>query len=277
MEFVARLAIWSLFAFGAVLFLIQFVAREVGYWFGRRYAKKVAGEVEGIGTMVGAMLGLLAFVLALTLNFADSRFAERRAGTLAEANAIGTAWLRAVAIDNPHAAEIARELEAYAALRAEFVRAPADPTVIEDINRRTSTMQTQIWGHVAALVRGRADPVNSSLMAAVNDTFDAATAERFAHEFRLPPQLFWLLIGMAVVGMSALGFQLGLKGRPLRLLAVLLTAMWTLVIVDIIDLAAARIGALRTGTAVYDWTISGFAGGVPVPPTPASGTATTPQ
>ena len=35
-----------------------------------------------------------AFVLALTLSFANTRFSERRAGTLAEANAIGTAWLR---------------------------------------------------------------------------------------------------------------------------------------------------------------------------------------
>jgi hypothetical protein len=40
------------------------------------------------------MLGLLAFVLALTLSFANSRFSERIQGTLNEANAIGTAWLR---------------------------------------------------------------------------------------------------------------------------------------------------------------------------------------
>jgi len=49
---------------------------------------------EGVGVLVGSLLGLLAFVLALTLSFASERFNERRLGTLAETNAIGTAWLK---------------------------------------------------------------------------------------------------------------------------------------------------------------------------------------
>jgi hypothetical protein len=53
-----------------------------------------------------------------------------------------------------------------------------------------------------------------------------------------------------------------------RLLVVLLTAMWTLVIVDILDLAAPRIGEFRTGVAVYEWTLQGFKGGVTIPPSP---------
>ena len=44
--------------------------------------------------------------------------------------------------------------------------------------------------------------------------------------------------------------------------------MWTLVIVDILDLASPRIGALRTSAAVYEWTLQGFQGGVPIPPLP---------
>jgi hypothetical protein len=48
----------------------------------------------------------------------------------------------------------------------------------------------------------------------------------------------------------------------------LLTLMWTLVIVDILDLATPRVGALRTGAAVYEWTLQGFQGGVPIPPLP---------
>jgi hypothetical protein len=44
--------------------------------------------------------------------------------------------------------------------------------------------------------------------------------------------------------------------------------MWTVVIVDILDLATPRIGALRTSTAVYEWTLQGFQGGMPIPPLP---------
>ena len=102
MEFLAQLATWSLLAFSLLLFLTQVAAREVGYWLGQRLQR---ARSRGVGLVVGGMLGLLAFVLALTLSFGSSRFNERRQGTLAEANAIGTAWLRAEAIGHPRGAE----------------------------------------------------------------------------------------------------------------------------------------------------------------------------
>jgi hypothetical protein len=261
MGLIAEIVAWSVAAFGFLLFTAQVLAREIGYWLGRRHAASHDGQAEGAGVVLGAMLGLLAFVLALTLSFANTPFTERRAGTLEEANAIGTAWLRAGAIDHPRSAEIARLLEVYARTRADFVQASLDAATTETANRRTSELQAEIWGHLTGLVRERADPVTASLMAAVNETFDASTAERFAYAFTLPSRLFWLLIGMALLGMVALGFQLGLRGNALRVLATLLTAMWTVMIVSILDLAAARVGALRTSAVAYEWTLDGFRGG----------------
>jgi len=260
------LAAWSMTAFGLVLFAAQVAAREIGFAFGRRVGDR--SEREGVGILVGAILGLMAFVLALTLSFANTRAAERRAGALAEANAIGTAWLRASAIEHPRAAEIARLLAEYTTVRADFVRASLDPAAIATINTRTNALQTTIWGHAAGLARERPDPIIVALMAALNDTFDAATAERFAFSLTLPASLVLLLGGMALLAMGALGFQLGLRGNPHRVLAMVLTAVWTLVIVEILDLGAARIGALRTSAVVFDWTLQGFQGGVPIPPLP---------
>jgi hypothetical protein len=53
-----------------------------------------------------------------------------------------------------------------------------------------------------------------------------------------------------------------------RVLVVFLTATWTLVIVDILDLAAPRVGEFRTGVGVYEWTRQGFKGGMTIPPSP---------
>ncbi|MXP63561.1 hypothetical protein E0493_09385 [Roseomonas sp. M0104] len=268
MQFLAAIATWSMPAFAALLLLVQILAREVGYWFGRRTARKQGGEGEGVNVMVGAMLGLLAFVLALTLSFANARFGERRAGTLAEANAIGTAWLRAEAVGGPRASEIMHLLEGYARVRAEFVRAPLDPDIIGAADRQTGELQQKIWEQISALVRERADPVTVSLMSAVNDTFDASTAQRFAYAFTLPGRLVGLLIGLALLSMAALGFQLGLRDNPLRVLGAVLTVMWTVIILSILDLGASRIGALRTSAAVYEWTIDSFqtAPKLPSPP-----------
>lgn len=268
MTILADIAEWSLLAFTLLLFAAQFLVQELGHWVGRRQRTQVEGKMEGVGVVVGGMLALLAFVLALTLSFANSRFAERRAGSLEEANAIGTAWLRAEAVQDPRGRDIAQLLEDYTKLRIEFMQAGRDQSLLDQLNQRTNAMQSKMWGYVAAIVRDQPNPVSTALQASLNDVFDMTTAERFAYDFRLPPQLVLLLLGLTMLSMAALGYQLGLIGKPVRMLVVLLTSMWTLVIVDILDLGAPRLGEFRTGTAVYEWTLQGFKGGVTIPRSP---------
>lgn len=271
MTALAAIANWSVIVFGLLLWVAQMLAHEAGYWVGfRRRARGGDVQAEGVGLVVGGMLGLLAFVLALTLSFANSRFSERVEGTLAEANAIGTAWLRAEAIGHPRGPAIAKLLEEYTRLRRDFVSQGQNQPAIDELNRRTNALQSQIWGHMAAIVREQPNPVSASLMTAINDAFDQATVERFAYYLRLPAPIFWLLLGMTVLGMAALGFQLGVQGRRVHILVALLGIMWTVVIVDILDLASPRIGAFRAGVAAYDWTLQGFKGGLQIPPAPAS-------
>jgi hypothetical protein len=267
MTVLAAIANWSVFAFALLLWPIQMVAHEAGYWFGsRRRARGGEAQAEGVSAVVGGMLSLLAFVLALTLSFANSRFSERVQGTLAEANGIGTAWLRAQAIGHVRGPEIARLLEEYLQVRREYVSEGRDPSAIDELNQHTNALQSKIWGHVAAIVREQPNPVSTSLMAAVNDASDQATAERFACYLRLPSPIFWLLLGMTLLGMAALGFQLGLTGKQVHVMVAFLSIMWTVVIVDILDLASPRIGAFRAGIAVYDWTLQGFKGALQIPP-----------
>ena len=107
MSILIEIARWSLPAFAALLFLLQALAREVGYALGRRGARGDA-PTEGVGVVVTSMLGLLAFVLGLTLAYANTRFQERRQDTLAEAQSIGTSWLRAHAVGQPQGLEDCR-------------------------------------------------------------------------------------------------------------------------------------------------------------------------
>jgi hypothetical protein len=258
MMFLAEILAFSLFAFWLLFFVIQWVAQAIGAWLGRRHTARGAAPAEGVGVVVGGMLGLLAFVLALTLSFATTRFEERRQGTLMEANALGTAWLRAKAIGHPRGEELAKLFEDYTRLRADFIKAPASRDAVRAINDKTSELQNRIWEHVTVIVRERPDAISSSLMAATNEVFDRSTAERFAFSQTMPPQMVWLLMGIAVLSIGALGYQLGMRGLSLPILSVLLIAMWTSVIVVILDLSAPRIGSLRSSAAVYYWTLEGF-------------------
>ncbi|MDQ0319779.1 sterol desaturase/sphingolipid hydroxylase (fatty acid hydroxylase superfamily) [Pararhizobium capsulatum DSM 1112] len=260
MDFLISLAEYSLLAFAALLLLAQLLAHEVGYRFGARNKERATGQTENVGIVVAGMMGLLAFVLALTLSYSNARFSERRQGTLAESNAIGTAWLRANAIGSPDSIEIAKLLEEYAKVREDFVLTGRDPEALAKANADTSALQQTIWQHVTTIVREHPDPISASLMAAVNDTFDTSTSERFATVMRLPAQIFWLLLGVMLLSMAALGYQFGLRGKPVRVMIVVLMIVWTTIIVSILDLAAARVGNFRTDARVYEWTRQGFKG-----------------
>jgi hypothetical protein len=264
MTILSDLAAWSLLAFAAVILLVQVAAREAGLLLGRsRRAQKEKGD-ETTNVLVGSVLGLLAFVLAFNLSIATNRHAERRAASLEEANAIGTAWLQASAIDRPEAAAIAALLERYAAERMAFVLADRNSPVIAESTESTGRLQTEIWDHVAALVRSDSGPVTTSLMNAVNHTFDMTTAMRFAMTYAMPPQIVWLLLLMTMASMGLLGFQFGLSGRHHRVLSVLASVLWTAVIVEVLDIGAPRLGSFRTSVDAYEWTIEGF-GQTPAP------------
>lgn len=264
MTFLADLAAFSLLAFAALFLGAQILAREFGDLLGRRRAARKETADEGIGVLTGSILGLLAFVLAFNLSIATARHSERRLASLEEANAIGTSWLQARAIDSPQAAAIARILEDYAAERIVFVRADRHSPVIAESLARTAAMQTQIWGHVTVLVRDMPGPVAASLMNAVNHTFDMTTAMRFAMAYAMPPQLVLLLLGLSSIGMGVLGYQFGLTGRHHRVLCLLASALWTAVVVEIFDIGSPRLGSFRTDTHAYEWTIAGF-GDIPLP------------
>ena len=266
MSVLASIAEFSLLAFGLLLLAVQLGAHVLGYRLGRRRSEHA--QPENVGVVVGGMIALLAFVLALTLSFASARYSERRAGTLAEANAIGTAWLRAEALGGKRGEQIARLLEQYTKVREDFARTGRVRERISELNQQTNALQSTIWGHMAAIIREQPGPVSVSLMTALNDTFDTGMTERFAIESGLPSQIFWLLIILTLVSTVSLGYQLGIKGKAQPVLVLLLCAMWTLVMVNILDLASARLGNFRTDTSPYDWTLRGFKGGVTIPQLP---------
>lgn len=262
MSLLTEIARFSMLAFGALLLALQLGAKELGYALGRRRAR-AEDPPDSVGVVVTSMLGLLAFVLGLSLAYANTRFQERREVTLTEAQSLGTSWLRAQAVGEERGAEIARMLEDYARLRLEFVRA-ADEASVEAANRRTDEMQAAIWMRLRAVTGERRDPVAAALMISLNETFDLATAQRYAFLSGPSAQLLFLLLFMAMMSMGGLGYQFGLRGRPLRALTLLLLGMWTAVLVVIIDLGAPRLGRILTDPAPLLWTIESF--GAPAGP-----------
>src|SRR5262245_745749 len=102
--------LWGLYL-GTVL--IVFLSVESGRRLGKRRQHSDAAKDPSVGAMVGATLGLLAFMLAFTFGMASTRFEARRQVLLEEANAIGTAYLRAELLPQMQRTAIRKLLREY--------------------------------------------------------------------------------------------------------------------------------------------------------------------
>ena len=78
-----------------VIFAVVAGACVVGAAVGRYLRRHTDVLREPIGVLQAALLGLVGLILAFGLCLAVGRYEDRRAAVVAEANAIGTTYLRA--------------------------------------------------------------------------------------------------------------------------------------------------------------------------------------
>src|SRR5688572_21496365 len=96
-------------------FVVFMLAVEGGYAIGSSgWGGASDDRMTGhVATLVGAVLALLGLLLAFSFSIVDSRFSARKALVLDEANAIGTSYLRAKILPDPHATRVRSLLRQY--------------------------------------------------------------------------------------------------------------------------------------------------------------------
>ena len=211
------LPLWGVF--GATLLMVL-VSVEAGFRLGRyRHESSSRETPEPVGAMVGATLGLLAFLLAFTFGLAASRFDARREAVLAEANAIGTTYLRAAMLPE-HRSELRSLLRDYVDVRLEI----ANKGHVMAGVQRSEELQGQLWSRAAALGEKHPSSIVVGLfIQSLNDVIDLH-AKRLAVGIRIRiPGVIWSgLYGLAALAFGGIGYQSGLAGasRSPEILAV---------------------------------------------------------
>jgi hypothetical protein len=221
-------------------------ALEAGYRFGRRHVAAKGNAPSGgqVGAIQGAMLGLLGLLLGFSFAGAASRFVERQDLIVQEANAIGTAYLRADLLPEPYASQVRRVLAEYVADRLEESQHLAAGLGF-NAEAKAAAFHSRLWqaardGSLARpeLTKVVLDPVNE-----VIDLHSTRTASGRKH---LPLVVLELLIACSLLSMGVAGYSSGLSagGRWPWLngsLAILIAAaLWTT-----IDLDHPRAGLIR--------------------------------
>ena len=233
------LPLWGFFI--AVLLLVL-LSVEGGYRLGQHRRRQAEQEVETpLGAMVGATLGLLAFMLAFTFGSAADRFDSRKQILLDEANAIGTAYLRAGMLPDRRQ-EIRALLRDYVDTRLQGVQSNK---LAEGI-RRSEQLQEQLWAQAVVLgERNPASIVVGLFVESLNEVIDIHTKRVTVGLRNRIPGIIWLaLLAVAVIALGAMGYHVGLVGTNRSLAQVAVALTFSVVIGLIADLDRPQDGAL---------------------------------
>ena len=235
------LPIWGVFLATVAVVLL---AVEGGFRLGQyRRRRSEQEDRPPVGEMVAATLALLAFMLAFTFGLAASRFDVRRGLVIDEANAIGTTYLRAGLLPEPHRSDVRSLLREYVDVRLEAVQ----PGKLSRSIGRSEELHARLWAHAVAV--GEKNPgsiVVGLFIASLNEVIDLH-AKRLALGVRnrIPGTIWAALSFVAIIGTSVMGYHAGLagSGRSLALLALVLA--FSAVVTLIADLDRPQEGLLR--------------------------------
>lgn len=208
-------------------------------------------EQEGsLGTIISATLGLLAFMLAFTFGIASERFQVRRQLLLDEVNVIGTTYLRAGLLKEPHRSEVRQLLRKYVELRVELTKTGGKERVqaVESAVRQSHELQKQMWSHANAMAMAdRSSEIDALFIDSLNELINALTSRFTVFQYRIPPTIWFALGFITVLAMGTVGYQLGLSDTKAIKIAIVLALTFSAVVFLIIDLDDPNQGYLQVG------------------------------
>lgn len=225
-----------------------FIAFEMGYQLSKYTSKK--NDKEGFSStspMVGGLLGMLGFVLAFTFAMAAGQHNDRKQNVLDEANAIGTAYLRAGLVGERDETKIKFFLKEYVDTRVYAIKM-GDLNVLKKTLERSEEIHEQLWDQVSSASKREPSLNTWLLIESINDVIDSHQKRVTAGFYNRIPSSVWLvLLTISALTMMTMGSQASLsKSRRLAAVIPLIMAFSALTAV-VLDLDRAQEGMITVG------------------------------
>ena len=218
-------------------------AHELGFWLGSLIRSADEPFDRQIALVRTSTAALVAFLIGFAFSGAASRFIERLDIVVKEANALGTAYLRADAIAEPQRGELKAALREYTADRVQLLSGEKRDQ-IEPLLAKVSGLHERMWRPAIRATQDNA-PLMAVVLPPINEVIDLHSTHLAMARRHLPLPLMAALLGTAAIGVGMIGFGNGRVGRRFSVLdsvygIVLAVALWMT-----IDLDYPSIGLIR--------------------------------
>ena len=212
-------------------------------WFGagtlRRRRPIDGNALEDFRVVQGAVLTLLALIIGFTFSMAIGRYDQRKNLEEAEANAIGTEYVRADLLPAADGAKVRALLRRYTDERILFYFQEE-----QKVNARTAQLQNELWAAILAPVMANPTTVMALVVNGMNDVLNSQGYTQAAWWNRIPPAAWMLMMLISVGSCVAVGYGARDLARE-RLMLLAVPAIVATSFFFIADIDSPRAGVIR--------------------------------
>jgi hypothetical protein len=196
---------------------------------------------EDFRVIEGATLTLLGLIIGFTFSMAVTRYDQRKNYEEAEANAIGTEYVRADLLSGTATARVRVLLRSYLQQRILFYKT-RDAHELQQINADTAKLQTDLWSAVQTSTAPQPTPLAALAVSGMNDVLNSQGYTQSAWWNRIPPAAF----GMMGVIAICCNLLIGYGGRRANtILYLVLPVVLSIAFLLIADIDSPRGGIIR--------------------------------
>lgn len=228
----------GVFAFAVVA---QWLAALIGDVFGKRRRTAAAPGQGDFATALSATLTLLALIIGFSFSMAIGRYDLRKTYEEAEANAIGTEFVRVDLLPAANAAALRELLKKYLDQRILFYGA-RDNRRLDEINADTAKLQGVLWSAVVRPAAANPTPLMALVVSGMNDVLNAQGYTQAAWWNRIPQETWMLMAVIAIFANLLLGYG---ERRTSRSILFVLPVIVSCAFALIADIDSPRGGAIR--------------------------------
>ena len=212
--------------------VVLWLSASFGYLIGHKLRPLRKEDRGDFGVVQAAILTLLGLLIGFTFSMAVSRYDQRKNYEEAEANAIGTEYVRADLLPVADAARVRDLLRSYLDQRILFYTT-RDERELERVNASTAQLQTEMWSTVRAHAVGSPSPVVALAVSGMNDVLNSQGYTQAAWWNRIPVSAWGLMAVLAISCNVLIGYGAHRKGALLFLVLPLAVSISFLLISDI--------------------------------------------
>jgi hypothetical protein len=189
------------------IFVIAVVTQAGAAFIGDRLRRKrqplKKDEQNDLDTVLTATLTLLALIIGFSFSMAVSRYDQRKNYEEAEANAIGTEYIRADLLPAEDAAKVRELLKSYVDQRIAFYNRDRTTSASAEAAR----VRGELWSSVARVASAQPNPVVGLGVSGMNDVFNTQADTQAAWLNRIPIAAWALMLLIAFFSNLLLGYR----------------------------------------------------------------------